>query len=126
MRLTVCIAALFLTAAIVPLYMSRSSQPAGDTVVRQWLDDLCKGREGRQYWAHDASPVRLYAVQSYEVLDMVPPDLFMVRIHSSTREGLPIVRNYQIGVRSGSIYGMAADGEAEKTFEDVARKLMSK
>src|SRR4051812_46289415 len=55
--------------------------------VREWLEELRKGRDGDQFWAEHrvGEPITLFAVRSWEVVDTDDAEV-TVRIDSSNRE----------------------------------------
>jgi len=93
--------------------------PQAPCVVDQWLADLrCGGEHARSYWEPGVKPATLYAVQSYEIVGP-NPDGFWVRIHSSTYEGLPIVRLYAVCVRNQKIYAIIMQGQVERLLQNL-------
>jgi hypothetical protein len=84
-----------------------------DKVVKAWLEDLCKGGDGRQGWSADSpwSPPQLFAVQSYTVIAPCWPGPCLVRIHSSRQDGSPIVRLYEVLADRKGVYRVRAQGD---------------
>jgi len=66
------------------------------------------GLLGEQFWIDEADPITLYAVRSWEVL-IASPDLYVVRVESSTREGIPIIRLWRICLRGNKIKSVEPD-----------------
>jgi hypothetical protein len=97
---------------VPPLFRPHPPQPnITDTVVRPWLEAMRKGGDGFEYWIEGASPrVSFYAVSNYEIVDD-SHGRYMVRIHSSTRGGTPIVKVYEVVATLSGIYRVTAQGE---------------
>ena len=88
-----------------------------DETLKAWLDSQRKGKDGREYWSNDpwGEKVRLFAVQSYEIVDQNYGD-YTVRIHSSTNGGSPVVCLWKISIRlDGKIYSI------RRAEEDTSR-----
>ncbi len=66
--------------------------------VTSWLDGLRKGKSASLGWVFGSEPLQLYAVQSYEIVEQSKKSC-VVRIHSSTKGGQPIVRLYTVTTR---------------------------
>jgi len=97
-----------------------------DTVVRPWLEAMRKGGDGFQYWIECDGPPRVafYAVSAYEILDDSPFSGYKVRIHSSTRDGTPIVKVYEVLATSGGIYRVTAQGDdPDAHFKETLNRL---
>jgi hypothetical protein len=94
-----------------------------EPLVKQWLEAMRKGGDGFEYWTgakqieqgytDEGLPPRVtfYAVSDYEILDNPDHGTWMVRIHSSTLAGIPVVRVYEVMVSSVGIYRVTAQGE---------------
>lgn len=85
-----------------------------DTVVRPWLEAMRKGGDGMEYWSKgEGLPPRVafYAVTGYEIVDDSIPGRYMVRIHSSTRGGTPIVKVYEVIAADDGIFRVTAQGD---------------
>lgn len=66
-------------------------------VVNQWLEALREGENGNQFWygANYVTPVRLYAVTSWEIVRS-DIDTVWVRVDSSNASGTPIRKIWKI------------------------------
>jgi len=84
-----------------------------DRTVRAWLESQRKGQKGVEHWGKDwwVHPISLYAVSTYEIVDAPYGVTYMVRIHSATRGGQPIVRLYEIFVKEGKIMSVTPQGD---------------
>ena len=98
-------------AAILPLLgWKEGPRPKSHMLLRSeatlnaWLTEQQKGKSGREYWPFSlkarqyVTPVRFYAVRSWEIVD-APTDLNLtVRIESSTKGGLPIIKLWEVNL----------------------------
>lgn len=75
--------------------------------VTAYLDGMKRGEAGLDRWCEDSSdPSSLFSVREYKLLSSSSDDVllgeggtwFIVQISSSTQGGMPIVKNWQIGV----------------------------
>ncbi len=84
-----------------------------DRAVYRWLDGVRKGRSASWNWysREGVTPIPLYAVWDYEIVDRPAHDRRVVRIHCSTREGQPIVRLYNVVVRGIWIWSVEPQGD---------------
>ena len=88
---------------------------AGLTV---WLDSQRKGETGYEYWAVSDKAARLFAVESYEIVDKFL-STYKVRIHSSTRCGIPVVCLWEIQMmHDGKILSVRNVEDALREQED--------
>jgi len=99
----VVIVGLYLLVAGHLLAPGPSAEEVADQVVSNWLVDQRMGLSDPMYWAGDAEPVSLYAVRSWEIVNRVDDSLRIVRIESSTQDGVPIIRLWRIRLNDGKI-----------------------
>ena len=105
-------------SAIVVVVLGFTAWPQSDEskasdVVKAWLDDLRKGNDTSPHWKESSpwpAPV-FWSVASYEIVDVPYPGRYLVRIHSSTREGMPRVRLYEVMCDGMKVYRVTAQGE---------------
>lgn len=83
-----------------------------DTVVQPWLEAMRKGGDGFEYWGTTGSwpRVAFFAVSDYEIVDR-SHGTYKVRIHSSTRDGSPIVKIYEVLATNDGIHRVTAQGD---------------
>jgi len=99
----VVIVGLYLLVAGRLLEPGPSTDEVADQVVSNWLEDQRMGLSDPMYWADDAESVSLYAVRSWEIVNGVGDSLRIVRIESSTQDGVPIIRLWRIRLDGGKI-----------------------
>ncbi len=76
--------------------------------VSRWLDGLRRGKEANWCWylRDDVEPLRLYAVEDFEIVDWLGRERCVVRIHSHTQDGRPMVRLYIVTTRGFWIWSV--------------------
>jgi len=77
-----------------------------DQTLHAWLASQERGEDGLEYWATEKSyvhPVMLYTVMDYKVVDDRSSVERVVRIHSTTKGGSPIVQLWRITILDGKI-----------------------
>lgn len=89
-------------AAVTLIVVAVEPDPTTQTVT-QWLDAQAEGSDGSEFWSAGSSPVRFYAVTGYEIVNDRVPGVRVVRVHSSTAAGFPIVRLWEVGASDGKI-----------------------
>jgi len=69
-----------------------------DQTLHDWLASQERGEDGLEYWANKSyvHPVTLYTVMDYKVVDDRSSVERVVRIHSTTKGGSPIVQLWRI------------------------------
>lgn len=86
-----------------------------DKVIRPWLEAMRNGGDGFEYWRAGNSAglpprVSFFAVTDYEILGRSSGG-YLVRIHSSTRGGSPIVAVYEVVATGSGLYRVTVQGE---------------
>lgn len=103
------------------------SQIENEKVVRDWLESQRKGLDGSEYWAVAHNSITFFALESYEIVDHPTAkdfgDLdrmgyYTVRIHSSTRDGQPIVRLWGIKVSGKQIWDVKPHEDRKRLFSE--------
>lgn len=77
--------------------------------MRQYFDAVMQGSDGIDFWCPNSSPKTLFAVQSYELIGKNTSSILgesgmwiIAQVHSSSKAGNPIVKDWQIGVKQQS------------------------
>jgi len=78
---------------------------AVDQLLQDWLTSQERGEDGLKFWANKSCvhPISLYTVMDYKVVDDRSSFERVVRIHSTTKGGSPIVQLWRITIFDGKI-----------------------